>query len=152
MTGPTDPEYARIKGKLDEEDQERLLTQRAIQELPRMMTGLYSQLEKIAENTKKDSGLPHLPAVAPGRDGTWGVFCLACSEDASDYVPLCAKLAENGMEWPSTVLHVDVNRKAIHSLEAVRRIAAGVLLDTPAGDPRQFVAQQIITALDDSGE
>ena len=133
-------------------DTEHVLTQRALQEIPRMMTGLYTQLEKIADNTKKTSELPHVPAVAPGRDGTWGVFCLACSEDASDYVPICARLAEHEMEWPTTVLHVDVNRKAIHSLEAVRRIAAGVLLDTPAGDPRQFVAQQIITALDETGE
>lgn len=44
----------------------------------------------------------HVPVVAERRDGTWGVFCWACSYTAEDYVNPC-RLGQRA-RWPEPVL------------------------------------------------
>lgn len=43
----------------------------------------------------------HLPAIEHGRDGTWRVFCLACSDAEGDYVYPCEYADE---DYPPAVL------------------------------------------------
>jgi len=44
----------------------------------------------------------HVPQVARRRDGRWGVFCTACSREASDYINPCQAWTQ--VEWPPPIL------------------------------------------------
>jgi hypothetical protein len=47
--------------------------------------------------------LRHQPALARRNDGGWGVYCLACSDEAQEYVYPCAVHEWKG--WPPPVLY-----------------------------------------------
>lgn len=117
-------------------------THQALQQIPKLLGDLNKTLAKIG-----GSRLAHEPAVAPARDGSWGVYCIACSAEAQSYVTECLQPNQRTADWPPAQLYANVNRDALHKLEEVRKIASAVLLDTPTGDPRQFVAQAIISAI-----
>lgn len=44
----------------------------------------------------------HVPQIAQRSDGRWGVFCAACSAQASDYVYPCPQWADG--EYPAILL------------------------------------------------
>jgi hypothetical protein len=46
--------------------------------------------------------LPHLPTIAPKVDGSWGVFCWACTRAANDYTYPCQQTDGKSELW-STV-------------------------------------------------
>jgi hypothetical protein len=45
----------------------------------------------------------HVPAVARRADGTWGVWCVACSEREQDYTYPCDENTRTD-DWPPDVL------------------------------------------------
>jgi hypothetical protein len=49
-------------------------------------------LGAIATNTAKEN--KHVYSLAPMQNGLWGTFCIACSDDAQDYVFPCLVLTD----------------------------------------------------------
>lgn len=59
-------------------------------------------MPEIPETATRAPG--HIPAVAQRvEDGHWGVYCLACSDAAGDYVYPCRVRGDSG-DWPPQVL------------------------------------------------
>lgn len=61
-------------------------------------------LAQIVINTKKED--KHLYALAELTDGSWGTYCLACSEVAEEYVYPCSKHDHTNVAPPSHVMSV----------------------------------------------
>lgn len=126
-----------------------------INDLVQYQRGANEVLERIARSTERfakntDMSAYHVPAVVPRPDGSYGVMCYACSREAGQLVAMCQLPPESrdfATDWPIGDLFPNVNDRALHTIEEVRKVASDVLLSTPSGDPRQFVAQRIIEVL-----
>lgn len=64
---------------------------------------LADRLQAALDNAQlvEPASLPHAPMVAPLASGEWGVCCLACSDQARDYIPRCLVQPDG---WPPLVL------------------------------------------------
>ena len=113
------------------------------------LLSLVASTELLARHT--DPGSHHFPALVPRPDGSFSIICYACSQTSKEVVAVC-ELPEDDRqyhaEWPEGLLFPNVNDLAVRQLQDIRKIAAAVLMDTPSGDPRQFVAQAIIGVLE----
>jgi len=67
-------------------------------------------LNKIAENTKKEAR--HIYALGEGSSpGSWGSFCLACSDEQGEYIWPCAKYPQR----PIPPSHITVMEQGVGS-------------------------------------
>jgi hypothetical protein len=63
--------------------------------------------------TVQPARFAHVPAVTERADGTWGVYCPACSDEAQDYVPRC-KVRD---DWPPLVLVAAESDDEMHVID-----------------------------------
>lgn len=55
-------------------------------------------------DTLTKAALPHAATVEPTTDGNWGVFCLACTAKAHEYVYRCLHWEAGDAPWPPALL------------------------------------------------
>lgn len=55
-------------------------------------------------DTMTKAALPHAATVQATADGNWGVFCLACTAKAHEYVYRCLHWGDGDDPWPPAVL------------------------------------------------
>ena len=66
------------------------------------LTNIETALNVLAVNSKQEDR--HIYALSERGDGSWGSYCLACSEEAKDYIYPCAKY--QGQPYPPS--HITV--------------------------------------------
>jgi hypothetical protein len=72
--------------------------------LPVLLMELKASLDTIARHTAPTSQ-GHIAATIKKNDGTWGVFCFACTEKAHEFVYPCRLMdLDDASFWPPAVL------------------------------------------------
>lgn len=76
---------------------------RALEAAAAEARALAGRLQGALDNVQvvDPAGLPHAPMIVELASGEWGVHCLACSDEAQDYVPRCVVQPDG---WPPLVL------------------------------------------------
>ena len=67
--------------------------------LPGASDPCYGNVVSEQSEPQRESGGKHLPVITEGQGG-WRVYCLTCSEEAQDYIPVCRVMDD----WPPTLL------------------------------------------------
>lgn len=63
-----------------------------------------ASINEALAQAKLAAAIPHVYSVAPKLDGTWGVFCLACSHAVSGYVYPCGANLRDGKTPPAVLI------------------------------------------------
>lgn len=83
-------------------DQALIAIVATLKDLVEINGGQAADIHRIADlMSGEQNDMPHLPGVAPRDDGSWGTFCLGCTQERGDFTYPCLRQADDPTAPPA---------------------------------------------------